>query len=65
MVDLLADIKDNIDIVENLSQPNRENKISKKNKRKKKNLELDDEEEGMLFLYFKKCCTYIKVCFGK
>jgi len=53
----LADIaKENIDVVvEEVSQPNRGNKISKKNKKKNKNLDWNDVDEGMYYsIHFKK-----------
>lgn len=52
MVDLLATAKLNDDEIEEIPQPNRGNKVSKKNKKKNKNLleDLDDEFAG-LFLY--------------
>lgn len=47
MVDILAASEENDDATTNeLSQPNRGNKISKKNKKKNKNQDWGDESEG-------------------
>lgn len=51
-MDIVAEAKESEVIEESQPQPNRGNKISKKNKKKNKNQDWDDESDGINFLIY-------------